>query len=137
MVAACATLPAQPAPATLTPLSPESTATPARPTPSPALATLPPENQPVPVQTGIQELPPQSLLEAIIADLALRAGVSAEAIAVVSSEAIVWNDGSLGCPQPDVVYTQALVPGYQIILEAGGQKFDYHTSERNFVLCEN
>jgi hypothetical protein len=31
----------------------------------------------------------------------------------------VWNDGSLGCPEPGMMYTQALVNGYWLIIEAG------------------
>ncbi len=128
------TLPPQ---ATETAPPPEDTATPAKPAPTPALATLPPSAQPVPEETAAQELPPQSLLSQILADAAVRAGVSADTITVVQSEAIVWNDGSLGCPQPGFAYTQALVPGYHVILDAAGQKYDYHTSETRFILCEN
>jgi hypothetical protein len=35
------------------------------------------------------------------------------------------------------MYTQALVPGYRIVLSVGDETFDYHASERGyFVLCE-
>jgi hypothetical protein len=34
------------------------------------------------------------------------------------------------------MYTQALVPGYRVILEAGGTQYDYHAGNRgSFVLC--
>ena len=36
-----------------------------------------------------------------------------------------------------MMYTQALVPGYQIKLEAGGKQLDYHASESGTVkLCK-
>ncbi|WP_418605475.1 hypothetical protein [Georgenia sp. SUBG003] len=38
---------------------------------------------------------------------------------------MTWNDGSLGCPEPGTVYTQALVDGYHVVLEAGGERYDY------------
>ena len=80
---------------------------------------------------------PQDLLGAVIDDLLERLEVGREAIAVEEAGAVVWRDGSLGCPQPGMMYTQALVPGYQIILRVGEQTFDYHASERGyFVLCE-
>jgi hypothetical protein len=80
---------------------------------------------------------PQDLLDAVFDDLADRLGAGREAIGVEEAGSVVWRDGSLGCPQPGMMYTQALVPGYQIILAVGEETFDYHASERgHFVLCE-
>ena len=45
---------------------------------------------------------------------------------MLSAEAVTWSDGSLGCPQPGMMYTQALVPGYRVRIQAGGQVLDYH-----------
>ena len=57
---------------------------------------------------------------------------------MVSAEPKTWNDGSLGCPQPGQLYTQALVPGYQVILDANGKQMDYRATESGDVkLCEN
>jgi hypothetical protein len=79
---------------------------------------------------------PQDLLDAVFDDLLERLEVSREAIAVEQAGVVVWRDGSLGCPEPGMMYTQALVPGYRIILTAGDETFDYHASERGyFVLC--
>ena len=59
-------------------------------------------------------------------------------IRVQSAQAVTWNDGSLGCPQPGMMYTMALVPGYRIVLEAGGQTYSYHGAEaRPPKLCQN
>ncbi len=81
---------------------------------------------------------PQELLDVVLADLQERTGVAIEGVEVVESLSVVWNDGSLGCPQPGMMYTQALEPGYQVRLVANGQEYDYHLSERGFfVLCEN
>jgi hypothetical protein len=38
---------------------------------------------------------------------------------------VTWSDGALGCPAPGRFYTQALVPGFRVQLEAGGERFDY------------
>ena len=64
---------------------------------------------------------PDEILQKAIADAAQQAGVDPSAVTVVSAEATTWNSGALGCPEPGKVYTQALVPGYKIVLEAGGQ----------------
>ena len=50
-------------------------------------------------------------------DLAGKLDVDAELIEVKESMFVVWNDGSLGCPRPDEIYTQVEEPGYRIILE--------------------
>jgi hypothetical protein len=80
---------------------------------------------------------PADLVSSMMTDLAGRLGIDAAQITVVSATAVTWNDGSLGCAQPGQVYTQALVPGYQVILEAGGKQYPYHASERGgFKLCQ-
>jgi hypothetical protein len=65
-------------------------------------------------------------VEAALADASARSGVPADAIAVASALAVTWSDGSLGCPQPDMMYTQALVPGYVLVLEVAGERVEYH-----------
>jgi hypothetical protein len=80
---------------------------------------------------------PDGLLAAILDDLVERAGVQREAVQIAGAEAVVWNDGSLGCPQPGMMYTQALVAGYRVVLAVDGKSYDYHASERGtFLLCE-
>ncbi len=80
---------------------------------------------------------PSGLLDEIRAEAAERLGVPVEDIAVRRAEAVVWNDGSLGCPVPGEMYTQALEPGYHVIIEAGDEQLDYRATERGFVkLCE-
>ena len=80
---------------------------------------------------------PQDILDAILADAAQESGVSAQAIRVVRAQSVIWNDGSLGCPQPGVLYTQAQVDGYWVVLEAGSDEYDYRASDSGaFFLCE-
>ncbi|WP_427892680.1 hypothetical protein ACQHIV_07230 [Kribbella sp. GL6] len=72
------------------------------------------------------------------ADLAKRLGVDAAAVKVVSSTEVTWPDGSLGCPEPGMMYTQMLVPGNRTILEVGGKQYAYHSSaSRAPFLCEH
>jgi hypothetical protein len=80
---------------------------------------------------------PAELLTRIIADLASRIGADTAAFEIVRGEAVTWNDGSLGCPRPGVAYTQALVPGYWVVLSHEGLEYDYRASARGyFLLCE-
>lgn len=79
---------------------------------------------------------PSRMRELAVEDLAVRLGVSASAITVVKSEAMTWSDGSLGCPQPGMSYTQAIVDGFQVILSYEDRLFDYHAdAEGEPFLC--
>ena len=79
---------------------------------------------------------PGDLLESIIADAAERAGVEPGEIQVLAAEAVTWNDGSIGCPEPGMMYTQALVPGYRVLLGAGGEELAFHATESgDFRFC--
>jgi hypothetical protein len=81
---------------------------------------------------------PQGLFDAVVDDMLARSGAERSAVEVVKSEAVEWSDGSLGCPQPDMMYTQAIVPGYHVILALGEATYDYRLSDRGtFFLCEN
>jgi hypothetical protein len=78
------------------------------------------------------------MLERVIADAASGAGVDPSEVEVVAAEAVTWPDGSLGCPQPDQMYTQALVPGYRVIVEIDGEELHFHASESGeFAFCAN
>jgi hypothetical protein len=80
---------------------------------------------PAPASTGLD-----AVVEAAITDAATRSGVGRDGIRLISAEAVTWGDGALGCPEPGMMYTQALVPGYRVRLEAGGRVLDYHSSLR-------
>ncbi len=69
-------------------------------------------------------------VQAAIADLAEREGVDAAQVSVAGFHSVTWNDGSIGCPQPGMMYTQALVPGHLLVLELDGQLFSYHSADR-------
>lgn len=67
-----------------------------------------------------------AVVTAALADSAQRSGLPVSALRVDRAEAVTWRDGSLGCPQPGMAYTQALVPGYRVRIVAGERLFDYH-----------
>lgn len=73
-------------------------------------------------------MPEDGPLATAIADLSRHSGVDPGDIQVVVNEPVTWRDGSLGCPEPGKMYTQALVDGYRIVLRAAGQDVAYHGS---------
>ena len=80
---------------------------------------------------------PAELLDKVLADMQQRFSISRESIRVSRFNAIMWNDGSLGCPQPGQFYTQAFVEGYWMILQADGVAYDYRASKKGyFFLCK-
>jgi hypothetical protein len=79
---------------------------------------------------------PDDVLASVTTAAATEAGVSADQVTVISAEPVTWGDGSLGCPQPGMMYTQALVDGYRVIVDAGGEQLDYRVGNGQVRLCE-
>jgi len=66
-----------------------------------------------------------------IADLSARLRVAPadiKTITPISFDEKRWLDGSLGLPEPGMVYTKAIVSGYLVVLETGGRQYEYHCS---------
>jgi hypothetical protein len=93
-----------------------------------------PETEAASEATGSQVMQP--MLEQIRADAAQRAGVALDKVKVLNVESVTWPNGSLGCPEPGMMYTQALVSGYRIRVDASGTTLTYHAgAQRTFVHC--
>lgn len=76
--------------------------------------------------------------ELAVVDLADRLGVDPGQIRVISVEEVTWRDGSLGCPQPGMMYPQVLTDGTRIVLDAAGTRYEYHAGgSRGPFLCED
>lgn len=71
----------------------------------------------------------QQAIGAARQDLAKRRGVEAESIDVLEAGHVNWRSGAIGCPEPGVYYTQALVPGYRVLLRIGSESFAYHSRQ--------
>lgn len=95
----------------------------------------PPPALPTEVPAGVEE---REDVQAAVADLAERLGVEESAVSVAGYATVTWSDGSLGCPEPGRMYTQALVPGSQLVLAADGQSYSYHNARGEpFSYCAN
>jgi hypothetical protein len=79
---------------------------------------------------------PKGILDPILKEAASLASVAREQLVIVRAESVVWNDGSLGCPEPGMEYTQALVNGYWVVIKAAGQTYDFRVGRNgSFRLC--
>ena len=73
-----------------------------------------------------------------VSDAAERTGTDPADIEVVAFEQVTWPDGALGCPEPEQMYTQALVEGYRVLLQVDGTELTYHGAEGDEpFLCED
>jgi hypothetical protein len=80
---------------------------------------------------------PQEFIDKAKADLAAVRNIDSSEIEVIRAEAVTYNDGSLGCPQPEEMYMMALVDGYRVVLYYDGIEFDYRLSETGaMVMCD-
>jgi hypothetical protein len=92
-------------------------------------STVPPttENETTTMPISDQEQLP--IVAPARADLALRLGVDADQLQVISAEEVTWPDGSLGCPEPGMSYTQALVDGSKAVLGYEDRVYVYHAGD--------
>jgi len=112
--------------------TPESQPAPDRPVPTDAIVEPAPSD---PAEV-IGEVPVEQL-DAILADAARRTGVNVADIETIRATSMTWPDGSLGCPELGQTYTQALVDGYHVVVDAAGESLDYRaTTSGSFRLCE-
>jgi len=81
----------------------------------------------------------QAAVEAVVRADAVRAWRLDDVHALnLGVEDVVWADGSLGCPRPGIAYTQALVPGWRLLVRHGGREAVYHASRQGqWLLCTN
>jgi hypothetical protein len=87
--------------------------------------------QPAPGNPGLKDPVVQAML-----DLSARVGADVDDIELVSLLEVTCRDGSLGCPEPGVAYTQALAPGQQLILQVDGEEYHYHSGKNGaFKYC--
>jgi hypothetical protein len=121
-------------------------ATPSAPASSPAASpdrpSATPHGQQVPASPAASaitgEVPPD-ILAHVRAQLAAKVGDAAAAGASIEvAQAVTWPDGSLGCPQPGMFYTQMVVQGYQVVLAVDGTRYDYRIGAGGTPsLCES
>ena len=60
------------------------------------------------------------------ADLAQRLNVDPGQVLLSGAQSVTWRSGALGCPEPGMNYTQALVPGTVIYLKVDTMIHAYH-----------
>jgi hypothetical protein len=91
-----------------------------------ALPALPlPTNQVI--KGNAKELP-RSVKNAVIRDLARRERISIRQLEIVQYSQKNWRNGCLELARRDELCTQALVPGWRVVVSNGRQNWIYHTN---------
>ena len=68
----------------------------------------------------------QEQIDAAKADFASRFDKSEDEFEVWEAVAVDWSSGALGCPKKGMNYTQALVPGFLVVIRVGETAHHYH-----------
>ena len=107
---------------------------------SPNKSMTTPSETPAPTSTPhmsqVAPQVPEAILNSILKEAAKRANVPPQELVIVRAEAVVWNDGSLGCPEPGMEYAQALINGFWVVISGAGQTYDFRVGrDGNFRLC--
>jgi hypothetical protein len=93
---------------------------------------VPPVAEPVTIASV-----PRELRRVVVADAAKHLDVPESSVVLTRAEQVTWSDGSLGCPQPGMGYSQALVPGYRIVARTAERELTYHTdTQATAVRCQ-
>lgn len=67
--------------------------------------------------------------ETVIKQLAANLGLEESKISVLSNEEVEFSDACLGVAIEGMLCAQVITPGREIVLEANGVQYEYHTSE--------
>ena len=109
--------------------------------PTSILPTKEPEKESIPMNQPTRSPIPSGLeflIEKAKEDLTHKLSIQTTQINVLDAREVMWSDSSLGCPQPGMVYSQVLTPGYLILLEANNKEYEYHAGKGSDVIyCEN
>lgn len=90
------------------------------------------DEPPAPQTPAAAQVGPEQVARRTLAELF---GVPADEVTVISTTAREFRDASLDCPEPGMSYAQVLTPGWQVIVEADGRRFDVRVSGEAGRVC--
>ncbi len=71
---------------------------------------------------------PRPVANAVLRDLARRQGVLTRQLQIIDYNQQTWRNGCLELPKSDEFCTQALIPGWRIVVSNGKENWIYHTN---------
>ena len=102
---------------------------------APVQPTNPPTDQPT--QEPTSEPGSVSVPESAKAAIAAQLNLNPDAVTIISAEKVEWPDGCLGVYIEGMACIQVITPGYNVVAEIEGNRYEYHTDETgaNVVLA--
>ena len=80
----------------------------------------------------------QEMIDRASEVLAQNISIPPEQIHLIEAFEVEWADSSLGCPNPSLMYTQVVTPGYLIRLQTPDRVFEIHTDKRDSIIfCDS
>ena len=76
---------------------------------------------------------PAPVESAVLQAASGQSGLPLSSLRIVNAEQRTWSDGCLGLGGPDLLCTQALVPGWQVTVEGSKKRLIYRTGESSQV----
>jgi outer membrane lipoprotein-sorting protein len=71
---------------------------------------------------------PPPVARAVLRDISRQQGILPSRLKIIEYNRKTWRNGCLELPRPDELCTQVLVPGWQVVVSDGNQKWIYHTN---------
>jgi hypothetical protein len=96
-----------------------------------------PERAPQPGQESTQAITgevPRDVLDTVLLALEKLTGGQRSDFETITAEEVMWPDGALGCPQPGMIYTQATITGYHIVMRHNGREYDYRSGGESYLM---
>ena len=87
----------------------------------------------VSVPSGSPDLPAEAVLEAQ-QWLATQLSVAAEQVQIIEAEQAEWTDSCLGLGRPNESCLQVITPGWRVVLEVNGQRYEVRTDQTGSVI---
>jgi hypothetical protein len=77
---------------------------------------------------------PRPVANAVLQDLSRRQGIPKRELKITDYSQQTWRNGCLELAQPGELCTQALVPGWRVVVSKGRQNWIYHTNSNGRFL---
>ncbi|HYN89632.1 MAG TPA: hypothetical protein VER55_13950, partial [Ardenticatenaceae bacterium] len=97
-----------------------------------------PDSEGTPVSVNPDVEAPNAVTDAVREAAAREAGATEEDVTFILATPTEFPSSALGCPEPDTSYSDVIVPGYIVVVEVDGERYEFHTDAtgRQLVLCE-
>ncbi|HEY9296965.1 MAG TPA: hypothetical protein VIQ31_11440, partial [Phormidium sp.] len=71
---------------------------------------------------------PEAIRDAVIQNLSQQTGIEASALKIVEAQQQTWVDGCLGISSPGVPCAEGKVPGWEVVVGSGDQRWVYRSN---------